>query len=61
MEKGQRILLIKMVDPNPVPPNTMGTIRLIDDAKQLHINWDNGRNLAIVPEVDKFEVKMDKK
>ena len=45
-----------MEDPyDPVPDGTEGEIALIDDAGQIHMNWDNGRSLALVPDVDSFE------
>lgn len=32
-----------------------GKINYIDDAGQLHIKWNNGRSLALIPEVDHFK------
>ena len=37
-----------------VPPETRGTVMFVDDAGQIRPIWDNGRSLAIVPEVDSF-------
>ena len=52
---GQRIRLLHMEDPYaPVPDGAEGEIVSIDDAGQLHIKWDNGRSLALVPGVDSF-------
>ena len=54
-KEGMRIRLISMVDdPNPVSPGTEGTIRLIDGMGIIHVNWDNGRSLAVIPNEDKF-------
>ena len=54
---GTRIRLIEMADdPNPVPGNTTGTVVAVDDAGQLLMQWDNGRNLSLVPGTDNFEV-----
>lgn len=56
-KEGMRIRLISMVDdPNPVPPGTEGTIRLIDDTGTIHVNWDNGRTLGVLPNVDKYQL-----
>ena len=33
-----------------------GAIDYIDDAPQIHVNWENGSSLALIPEVDKFEI-----
>ena len=51
---GDRVVLIHMDDPLPVPDGTRGTVDYVDDAGQIHMKWDNGRTLALVPGVDKF-------
>ena len=51
---GTRVELIHMEDNWAVPPGTRGTVEHVDDAGQIHMKWDNGRTLAIVPQVDKF-------
>ncbi len=52
---GTRLELINMDDPYaPVPSGTKGTVDHVDDAGQLHMRWDNGRSLALVPGVDSF-------
>ena len=51
---GTRILLEHMADKFAVPDGTRGTVDHVDDAGQIHMKWDNGRTLAIVPQVDKF-------
>lgn len=56
---GTRIQLDAMNDPfHPVEAGTKGTVRYVDDAGQLHMSWDNGRTLAVVPNVDQFH-KLD--
>lgn len=43
---GTRIQLTSMNDPwAPIPPGTKGTVRLVDDAGQIHMKWDNGSGL----------------
>lgn len=51
---GTRILLNHMEDQWAVPSGTRGTVEHVDDAGQIHPKWDNGRTLAIVPEIDSF-------
>lgn len=52
---GTRIMLLGMDDPYaPVPEVTKGTVVHVDDAAQIHMKWDNGRTLAIVPGEDSF-------
>ena len=54
--KGTKIRLIHMNDPQPVPSGTIGEVALIDDAGNIHMNWQNGRSLAIIEGVDDFEI-----
>ena len=54
---GTRVRLVSMPDdPDPVPEGTCGTVLAVDGAGQLLMQWDNGRNLSLVPGTDNFEV-----
>ena len=53
---GKRIRLIKMVDPQAVPHGTLGTITHVDGIGQIHVKWDNGSRLAVVPDEDEFQI-----
>ena len=54
---GTRIRLNSMNNPYaPVTPGTEGIVDLVDDAGQLHMKWDNGRTLALIPGEDSFTV-----
>ena len=54
---GTRIRLTEMRDPYaPVPPGTEGTVDFVDDACGIHMQWDNGRTLALIPGEDRFSV-----
>ena len=48
------VLKIFMEDPQAVPPGTRGTVQFVDDIGSIHMNWDNGRTLALVPKEDSF-------
>lgn len=53
--QGTRIELQHMEDPwAPVPAGTRGTVEAVDDIGQIHMLWDNGRTLALVPGEDSF-------
>ena len=55
--KGTKIKLIKMYDPfTPPPSETTGIVDFVDDIGQIHIKWNNGSTLALVPDLDEFEV-----
>ena len=54
---GTRIELISMDDPYaPVESGMMGTVVIVDGAGTLHMKWENGRTLGIVPGEDQFRV-----
>lgn len=61
---GDRIRLINMDGIYIVPPNTEGTVTnitddLIDDGKIVKVSWDNGSNLRLLTNTDKW-VKINK-
>lgn len=53
---GTRIQLINMDDAQSIPEGTVGTVYYVDDIGQLHMKWDNGRSLALIPNVDQFVI-----
>lgn len=49
------MVLNHMEDPwSPVPAGTRGTVAAVDAIGQIHMKWDNGRSLALVPGADSF-------
>ena len=52
---GKRVRLIFMRDESTVKSGDEGTVRYEDDMGQIHVDWDSGSTLAIIPEVDEFE------
>ena len=54
---GTRIRLNSMEDPYaPIAPGTEGVVDFVDDIGTIHMKWDNGRSLGIVPGEDSFSV-----
>lgn len=54
---GTRIRLNHMDDPyHPVNSGSSGTVDHVDDAGQIHMKWDNGGGLALIPDVDDLEI-----
>ena len=41
-------------DCHPVPDETLGTVQFVDDAGTIHVGWDNGSSLGLVPDEDQF-------
>ena len=55
--QGTRIRLNSMEDPyDPIIPGTEGEVDFVDDEGQLHMKWDNGRTLPLIPGEDSFSV-----
>ena len=51
--KGTRVKLISLEDPySRLPEGTKGTVDAVDDIGTIHVRWDNGSGLGIVPGVD---------
>ena len=54
---GSRIKLKEMRDSYaPLEPDSMGTLDFIDNAGHFHVQWDNGRTLALAIGEDRFSV-----
>ena len=54
---GVRVELIHMGDdPQKVPEGTLGTISHVDDIGTIHINWDCGSTLGVIPNIDKVRI-----
>ncbi len=54
--EGTRIRLTAMSGEADMPSGLQGTVDFVDDMGQLHMKWDNGRSLALVPGEDYFTV-----
>ena len=54
---GDRVELISMTDdPDPIPAGTKGTVVWVDDAGTVHVRWDSGRSLGLIPGEDRWRV-----
>ena len=54
--KGTKVRLGCMDGDKGMPPGLLGTVSFVDDIGQIHVNWENGRSLALNTEVDSFQV-----
>ena len=51
------IELEKMDDPyTSLKAGNRGTVDFVDDAGQIHMKWETGSSLAIIPGVDVFRI-----
>jgi len=55
-KEGTKIRLIKMEDIQAPPLGTTGIVQFVDDAGQIHCNWPNGSTLALIANIEKFEI-----
>lgn len=54
---GKRVELVKMNDPyTTLPPGTQGTIIMVDDLGTIHVKWDNGSTLGLIPGEDIYKI-----
>jgi len=54
---GDRVRLIKTTDPyTDLPSGEIGTVTFIDSFGTLHIDWDCGSRLGLVPDEDVWEI-----
>lgn len=59
---GTKIQLISMRNEEyPVLPGTIGEVKWVDDIGSIHMRWENGSSLALIPEIDSFKVVGTKK
>ncbi len=53
---GDRVECIYMNDPQAVPTGTQGTVYHIDDMGTIHVRWDNGSGLGLIPGEDQYKI-----
>lgn len=54
--EGTKVKLISMDDQQAPLPGTIGTVRFVDDAGTIHVSWETGSSLGLIPGEDSFEV-----
>lgn len=59
---GTKLQLISMRNEKyPVLSGTVGEVTHIDDAGSIHMRWENGSSLALIPEIDSFQTVSEAK
>ena len=51
---GCKVVLHHMDDPQAPPSGTVGEVIFVDDIGQIHVKWETGSSLALIPSVDSF-------
>ena len=55
---GKNIELIKTTDPyTELKPGDRGIVQFIDDIGTIHIKWDNGSTLGLIPGEDQYKIE----
>ena len=59
-ERGQRVRLVYTSDPySDLPAGSEGTVQFVDDLGTVHVAWDSGSTLGLIPGEDKWVVTPD--
>ncbi len=53
---GAEVCLEHMDGESGMPSGLKGKVLCVDDAGQIHVNWENGSSLALIPGVDRVRV-----
>lgn len=53
---GTKVVLDRMDDIQAPAPGTVGTVTFVDDAGGIHVSWETGSSLALIPEADVFYI-----
>lgn len=53
---GTMVQLISMKDKQAPPVGTIGEVMYVDDIGSVHVKWQNGSGLAVIPGVDSVTI-----
>lgn len=57
---GRRVRLVRTTDSyTALVPGDEGTVDLVDDMGTVHVLWDNGSTLGLIPDEDQWTVISD--
>lgn len=55
--RGRRIRVVACTDPHTtLPAGLCGTVVFVDGLGTVHVRWDDGRTLGLVPDLDQYEL-----
>jgi hypothetical protein len=54
---GDRVELVHCSDPyTRLQPGEQGTVQLVDSVGTVHVKWDSGSSLGLVPNIDRWDL-----
>ena len=54
---GDRVELISCDDPwTKLKPGSVGTVIIVDDTGTVHVSWDSGSSLGLIPGEDQWRI-----
>ena len=57
-EEGDRVRLVSTDDPfTRLKPGDEGTVAFVDSMGTVHVTWDSGSNLGLIPGEDRFVIE----
>lgn len=56
---GTKVICLHMDDEQAVPSGTIGAVHHVDDVGTIHVHWENGSGLGLIPGEDEFHVIND--
>lgn len=58
--EGTIVRLFSMTGEPQMQEGLIGTVRVVDDIGSIHVHWENGSTLALIPDEDDFEIVREK-
>ena len=57
MDGKTRVRLVQCSDPyTRLRPGTLGTVSFVDDTGTVHVDWDSGEKIGLIPGEDQWDV-----
>lgn len=56
---GTKVELQSMAGETQMPSGLTGSVLFVDDVGSIHVNWENGSSLALIPGEDEFQVILE--
>lgn len=53
---GTKVELHSMAGETQMPSGLTGSVLFVDDIGSIHVSWENGSSLALIPGEDEFQV-----